>query len=282
MKQRGTKILGWRRIASAIWKGPGDPQIQGIIEVDARPVLAIVEQARAHGVHLTITGVAGKAVAHALAAVPDLNVRLRFGRFVTHPTVDIFFITAVASGRDLSGVKVVATDRKSVAEIANELGRRSATLKGGTDRGFARSKRTMERIPFFFLRPILRVLSWLIGGLGVPIRALGLEASPFGSAMITSVGMFGLQVGFSPLAWLYRVPILVLVGEVTRKPVATETGDVVVRPILPITASIDHRFADGFQIAQLVRYLREYLAAPERFEPAWLRAPLVPSELPAH
>jgi pyruvate dehydrogenase E2 component (dihydrolipoamide acetyltransferase) len=141
----------------------------------------------------------------------------------------------------------------------------------------------MERVPMPLLRPVLRIISWFVGALGLDFKPLGLERSPFGSAMITSVGMFGLQIGFAPLAWLYRVPLLVLVGEVTRKPVA-EGDEVEIRPMLPITASIDHRFADGAQIAELVTGLREYLGNPRRFEPARARPPRVAApraELPS-
>ena len=43
------------------------------------------------------------------------------------------------------------------------------------------------------------------------IAALGLHPTPFGSAMVSSVGMLGLPQGFAPLAWRYDVPALVLV-----------------------------------------------------------------------
>lgn len=96
---------------------------------------------------------------------------------------------------------------------------------------------------------------------------LGVDASPFGSAMVSSVGMFGLPNGFSPIAWLYHVPILVLAGELAEKPVAVD-GKVEIRPVLPICVSLDHRYLDGWHIGRLTRAFREYLTHPERFEPA--------------
>ena len=265
---RSTRVLGWRRVATAIWRGPADPQIYGILELDARPALELIARARAAGVHVTITHVVGRALARALRSVPEMNVRLRFGRHLRRETVDVFFITAVAGGRDLSGVKVIRADERSVMEIAHELSGRAQRLRTGEDPSFARSKRLMERLPFFLLRPVLRLFAWLAGDLGRTIAPLGVEASPFGSAMITSVGMFGLQLGFAPLAWLYKVPLLLLVGEITQTPMASASGEgVEVRPILPLTASIDHRYVDGAQLARLVSSIREYLADPLRFEP---------------
>ena len=81
--------------------------------------------------------------------------------------------------------------------------------------------------------------------------------------MVSSVGMFGIRHAYAPLAAFYRVPILVLVGELTPKPVAVN-GVVVIRPVLPLTATIDHRYVDGWHLARAFAAFREYLAAPEQ------------------
>jgi pyruvate dehydrogenase E2 component (dihydrolipoamide acetyltransferase) len=65
---------------------------------------------------------------------------------------------------------------------------------------------------------------------------------------------------------MYDVPLLVLVGEITWKPVVV--GDKVEpMPMLPITATIDHRYVDGWHLSKAMAAFRDYLAAPERFEP---------------
>ena len=46
------------------------------------------------------------------------------------------------------------------------------------------------------------------------------------------------------------------------------SGAIQVRDILPITATIDHRYADGWQVSQAMKAFRAYLAAPDQFEPA--------------
>lgn len=66
---------------------------------------------------------------------------------------------------------------------------------------------------------------------------------------------------------MYDVPLLVLVGELTPKPVVID-GRVDVRTMLPITATIDHRYADGWHISRAMAAFREYLADPQRFEQA--------------
>jgi hypothetical protein len=78
--------------------------------------------------------------------------------------------------------------------------------------------------------------------------------------------MFGIPQGFAPLARFYGMPLLVLVGEITDKPVAVD-GQVVVRPVISLTATIDHRYADGWHISQLIKPFRAYLQDPAAFEP---------------
>lgn len=266
MMTKGVRVRGWRRIADAMWSPPDDPQMFGSLDLDARPVLRLIEQARARGHRLTPTHVVGRAVGHALRAVPDLNARIRGGRSYPRASVDVFFITAVDGGRDLSGVKVTEVDRRSALEVAAEVSTRSAQLKRGTDAEFSRTKRLMDALPPPVLRQALRLTAWLTEELGLDLPALALHRAPFGSAMVSSVGMFGIQHGFAPLSRIYDVPLIVLVGEITRRPVVS--GDaVVVRDMLPITATIDHRYADGWHISQAMTAFRAYLAAPEQHEP---------------
>ncbi len=263
---KAERVTGWRRIADAMWPSPSDPQIFGALDVEAGPCRAFVEHARSCGYRVTPTHLVGRAVAHALAAVPEMNVQIRRGRIYPRDAIEVFFITAVAGGRDLSGVKVTEIDRKSVVEVAAELAERSARLKAGRDREFAQTKRLLDHLPPALLRLALRLGAVITQDLRREVPALGLHRTPFGSAMVSSVGMLGLPRGFAPLAWMYDVPLLVLVGELTATPIAVGKK-VEVREVLPLTATIDHRYADGWHISKLLAAFREYLAAPERFEP---------------
>lgn len=271
MRFFGERVTGWRRVAGAMWHPPDDPQIFGALDIDATALLAFIEQERARGHRITATHLVGRALAHALVKVPDLNVRISHGRSIPRESIAIFFITAVEQGRDLSGIKIANVDRMRAVEVGEELARRSSALKGGRDSEFSRSKRLMDALPPSILRRALRWTAFLTEELGLDLPALGLRRSPFGSAMVTSVGMFGIPQGFAPLAWMYDVPLLVLVGEITQKPAVID-GRVEVRPMLPITATIDHRYADGWHISRAMGAFREYLAAPERFEQTEIRS----------
>jgi pyruvate/2-oxoglutarate dehydrogenase complex dihydrolipoamide acyltransferase (E2) component len=260
------KLKGWRKIAGAMWGPPDDPQVYGILEFDATPHLALMERGKTAGYSITPTHLVGRAVAHALQEVPDFNVRVVGSKVIPRESVDVFFIAAIEGGRELSGVKVERADQKSVFEIAQELRKQAGAMKAGDDKEFAKSRKTIASMPRRLLRPSMRFSSWLAADRNRDIRALGVKKSPFGSAMITSIGMFGIPIGFAPLARFYRMPLLVLVGEITDKPVAIDKR-VEVRPVLPLTATIDHRYADCWHIGQLIKPFRAYLENSSAFEP---------------
>ncbi len=257
---------GWRKVASATWRGPLDPQIYGDLEIDATGLLSFIEEARAAtDAHLTVTHLVGRAVAVGLGENPDLNVRKRGGRFEPRDDVSIFFVVAVDGGKDLSGVKVRQADKKCAVDIARELTERAGRIRTGDDAGFG-SKTMLARTPVPVLRPVLKLVTWLTSDRGVDLRRLGLRAEPFGSALVTSVGMFGVQHAYAPLSPFYRVPFLALVSEVAPKPVVRD-GEVVARPMLTISATMDHRYLDGSHAARLARSVRGYLEDPRAFEP---------------
>lgn len=267
---KGTKLRGWRRIANAMWQGPNDPQIYGSLDVDATAILRFVDGAKRAGLKITPTHLVGRAIGLTLRDVPELNVRIVGDEAIPRPTADIFFIAATEQGRDLSGVKIEGVERKSVAAIAEELTARASAAKAGDDPDNAKSKRTMDALPLPVLRVALRFAAWFTGDLDRGAKSLGLVPSPFGSAVVTSVGAFGLPMGFAPLSWMYRAPLLVLVGTIADKPVAID-GKVEVRPVLPIAVTIDHRFVDGFHIGRMMKTFRTYLDAPAAFEPELAR-----------
>ena len=267
-------VDAWRKIAGASWGRPLDPQIFGDIEVDAGALLEFLEAERARsGVHVTVTHLVGKALAHALAENPDVNVRLRRGRFVPRESVDVFFVVALNEGKELSGAKVRDADRKSAGEIARELEERAARIRAGEDGELGGSKRLLGSTPTWLLRAGLRFATWLVADLGVSLKRLGLPSDAFGSAIVSSVSTFGAERAYGPLNPWYRVPVLVLVSEVKEKAVVVD-GEIVARPMLTLSATLDHRYLDGSHAGRLVRSARAYLGDPAAAEPEASRDPV--------
>ena len=265
-RDRPRSVDAWRKIALASWTTPVDPQIFGDIEVDAGALLAYLQGERERsGVHVTVTHLVGKALAHALASNPDVNVRLRRGRFVPRETVDVFFVVSVADGKELSGAKVASADRKPVVEIAAELEQRVERLRAGEEAELGSPKRVLGSAPPWLLRRLLRFATWLVADRGISLRRFGLPTDAFGSAIVSSVSTFGAERAYGPLNPWYRVPVLVLVSEVKERAVVVD-GEIVARPMLTLSATLDHRYLDGAHAGRLVRSARAYLEDPAAHE----------------
>ncbi len=255
-----------RKLAIATWSAPREGNIYGRITVDATRALGYVEHLReSTGERVTITHLVGKAVALALAQAPMLNGRIVFGTYVPHATVDVTFLVAVEEGRDLAKAKLERVDGRSVVEIARELRARVERLRAGTDVEFEKAKGLLRALPTWLIRPLLRVSGFLTGVLGVSLPALGLEAFPFGSCIISNVAMFGLDEGWQPPTPFAHVPVYVLVGAVRERPAFVE-GVLVAQPQLTLTATIDHRFLDGAQGGVLAKIVRDVLEDPWQLE----------------
>jgi pyruvate dehydrogenase E2 component (dihydrolipoamide acetyltransferase) len=158
---------------------------------------------------------------------------------------------------------VPRADERSIAEIAAFLGGLSSAVRAGGDRGFRRANRWVRVAPWFLTRPVLAAVSLWSGGLGRP--AFGQPGFPLGSAFVSNVGSLGLDEGFLAPLPLARCGLYVCLGAIRDRPVVVD-GQVVVRPVLVLTATADHRLVDGAHAARLAAYLRTALADPSRLD----------------
>jgi len=266
----------WRKIAMASWRQRKDPMIAATLDVDAGPVLAYIEEVRrATGVRVTPAHLVGRAAAKVVEALPGLNGRVVCGSFAPSPTIDGFFVVSLrtdpvagmeAAATDLSGSVIREVDTKPPWVIASELARRAEMIREDRDPQFKQAKTMVQNLPPMILRVVLDTIGLVTETLQLPVPFMGLEARPYGSFLVSNVGTFGLDSAFAPVPPFVHVPVIIMVGAVTDKAVARD-GQPVVRPMLPLCVSLDHRFVDGYQAASMARIFRQYLADPAKFDP---------------
>lgn len=249
-----------RKLAIATWAPAAEGNIFGKVTLDVSEAVRYIAHVKeTTGEKISLTHLVGKAVGQALAKTPGLNGKILFGRFVPFDTVDVTFL--IAADGDLAKSKIENVDKRSVIEIAQELRERASKVRSGEDQDFKKSMDAVRKMPIFILRPVLKFTGWLAGALGVNIKALGVERHAFGSCVITSVGMLGFDEGYAPFTPFARVPLLLLVGAIREKPTVVG-GEVVVRPLVTITATVDHRFIDGAQLSTLAKEFRAVIEHP--------------------
>jgi pyruvate dehydrogenase E2 component (dihydrolipoamide acetyltransferase) len=248
-------VSSFRRMAAGMWRSPRDPSIYGQMDVDATPALAFLAEQPGK---VTVTHLVARAVAIAMRDQPELNAKVRFwGRLERRETIDLF--VTVATGGDLSGARIDRADEKSLGELAREVSDRAGRIRKGNDKDYARTRGAMKSLPWWLARPATWASDVLVNELHVELP--GMPGDPFGSAIITSVGMFGIDAAFAPFVPLARCPMLILVPEVRPRPWAV--GDTAcVRPVLRLCATFDHRIIDGAAAGRFAARLTELFASP--------------------
>jgi len=253
----------FRRMATGMWPHPSDPTIHGSVDIDATRLLAFLKQQREqHEVKVTITHAVARAVAVSLDNHPELNAKVRFGgRIERRQDVHVFVSVATDGGRDLSGTRIDHANRKSALEMARELGAKVARVRDGSDEHYERSRRVFQKLPWWLTRLAMLATDVITNELHWDLPSQGLPVDPFGSAIVTNVGSFGVDTAFAPLLPIARAPILVLVSEVRDRP-WVEQGQLTVRPVLRLCGTFDHRLIDGFAAARLSREISAMLSDP--------------------
>jgi pyruvate dehydrogenase E2 component (dihydrolipoamide acetyltransferase) len=259
-------LSGWRRLAVHSWRAPQDPSVYAILDIPMAGALTYMERMRAeHGVHVTVTHLVAKALALSMRRYPQLNGIVARGRIMLRDTIDMFLQVATEGGNDLAGVKISNVDQKSMLEIARETEERVATLRARRDRQVQRTKQLLDRIPLPVLGPLMRTIAYLIYDLDLDLSRFGVVKDEFGSAMISNVGGFGISTAMAPLVPFARTPVVLLLGEVGDRVVA-EQGRAVVRPMITIGVTFDHRFMDGYHGGKMLQIFRGYLEDPSAHE----------------
>jgi pyruvate dehydrogenase E2 component (dihydrolipoamide acetyltransferase) len=163
---------------------------------------------------------------------------------------------------DLSALTLRRPETKSLAEIVDEFEVVSKKIKAGRDQEKEKTRRTFQRLPTWLVGPVLDLISFLTYALNLDLSRAGIPRDLFGSAMITNVGSLGLKTAYVPLVPYSRVPLLIAVGAVERKPVVDADGSLRAGQTLGLHATFDHRILDGAHAATMARTVQAIFADP--------------------
>lgn len=262
-------LSSWRRMAAVAWSAPDDPTIYGTIDLDMTEALDFLsKESERTGEHLTVTHLVTKALADTLAEHPECNCVIRRGRIFERDDVDVSVLVAVPpedaeheQEADLSGAIVRNADRKSIAEIAREIREGARKVRKHQDPLLEKTKQLFNLLPPVVMGPLLRLVARLQYDFNLDLSSVGVPNDPFGSAIVTSVGMLGISEAFPPLLTFTRAPAILAVGAVEDKPGVRE-GQVMVTPTMRIAATFDHRVIDGFQGGKLAKTFKGIMNDP--------------------
>lgn len=256
----------WRRISIGMWDAPGDPQIYGFETHPVEELLDYLEDVKkATGVNVTLNAFVIKAVSMLLEKYPEFNVMPIGSKVLRRRTNDVFCLVASVGDSpgqaDLGGVKIADVDEMTVVNVAREVSERAGKLRAGEDLELEKTKTLVDYLPSFLISAAVSLVDFLTYTVPFDLDFMGIRSDPFGSAMVTSVGQFGIKQGFAPLVPSAHCPILVLPGEIHETTFA-ENGEPVVKRGVTFSCTFDHRCFDGYQIGCMARYFRELVTNP--------------------
>ena len=221
----------------------------------------IAARQKTSGWHLTATHIVLRALGKALSMAPSMTGHLVFGSYCSAPTVDISCLVALDDGNDFGVCRLREIDKMNMEDVCNCL--RDGTTKMGSSQ--RNRNESMSLLPTWIIRLMRNVFEWLGDACDVRIPQVGIEPFMFGSCLVTSVGMMGLDMAFPPTSLCSQVPMLVNIGSVMDEAVVVN-GKVEVRPMLTLTTTIAHRYADGPEVARMAKSLKEFVENPNLLE----------------
>ena len=255
------RLRGWRRVALASWRRADDPTTLGMLELDVTVALARIQRSRDLGHPVTFLSVVVRALASAIAEVPEAAAMVRHGRIHARDSIDIF-VHVDRDGRDLAGLKLEDVPSLSVEDVAARIAVRAAAIRSGDgSEPLLRSTAVTDLVPGPLLPMAIAIQDWVVHDLGLSIPWLGMQADPFGVAMVTNVGSLGLDLAFPPIPPICRCSIILALGQVQDRPWMVE-GRIEIRPVVRIGVALDHRLMDGAHAARLAGRFRHHLENP--------------------
>lgn len=252
----------WRLISTAIYAPPSDGKIFGTFDVDITTAWEYIHENRKNGKKLTITYLVTSALARAMAEdAPEINCFVRRGKLVKRETVDVAVPVNIHGGREMSVIIIRSAEKKTLSEIAQEIREKAVKSRTGKEEKSMGNKYTLSKIPWPFRRWAFLLLRFLAYELGFNLRSIGLSENTFGSIVLSNIGTHGLTTGMPALFPAAKVPAVVVMGKEEEKPVVRD-GKIVIRTILPLTATMDHRILDGGMAGKLARGISNRLQHP--------------------
>ncbi len=262
----------FRKVAMGTWKTAKDPTVYGLLEIDVTHTLNEVDRySKKYGVSITPVHLVGKATALALKERPEINAMIRGQKIFLRKHVSLFYqVNIPGDDKDkikkatLSGLVIEKAENLKTYEIAQIIQEKSQKIKNHQDKEMKKNLNFFKNLPWCLAGPYLDFVSWLIYGLNLDLSFLGVPKDPFGSVMITNVGGLGIDMALAPLCAYTRVPLLLTIGKITKRPWVIEDR-VEIRSILPIGVTFDHRLIDGVHAAHLSKVFKACFEDPEKY-----------------
>ena len=119
-------------------------------------------------------------------------------------------------------------------------------MKNKKNKSLEKIKFLLKILPIWLIKPIIRISGYINSTLGFNIKFFELKSFPFGSCIITNIGMLGANEGYAPPTPFAKVPFIVVVTKISNN-IIVKNNKTTTMPQLHLMITADHRFLDGYQ-----------------------------------
>ncbi len=252
----------WRKVASTIYKKPTDSKIFGIVELDVTELEKYVAKKRKEGVKTTLTYLMTIIIGRGIRQeVPELNTYVKRGKIIQRKQVDAT-VSVLLPGGQMGSVKVENADQLTTAEISENIGNNIANSRKGNENDEMQSKSFLAKIPWPLRNWFFKIYQTITINWGISMPVIGLDSNSFGSYVISNIGTVGLDTGFGSLLPSSNISFVFVLGSINKKPIVVN-DEVVVRRVMLLSSTLDHRVVDGSHGGRLFRYIKQVAKNPE-------------------
>lgn len=253
----------WRTVSTAVYGAPNEGKIYGTAEIDVTEAWDMVMLNRSEGRRITMTHLVTAAIGRALGwDVPEMNAFVKRGNVIQREEVIVTVAVNMHGGQEMSSIKIFDAHKKTVFQIADEIRERAAKAREGANNKTMKNKNILSMLPWPFRRPAFLLIRFLTNTLGIQVKALGLGHNAFGSILLSNIGSHGLDIGLGALFPGSKLPAVLIMGKEEDKP-KVKDGEIVIRKILSLSGTFDHRIVDGYHGGMLAHHIKRYLENPE-------------------
>ena len=252
----------WRKVASTIYKKPTDSKIFGIVELDVTELEKYVAKKRKEGIKTTLTYLITIIIGRGIRQeVPELNTYVKRGKILQRKQVDAT-VSVLLPGGQMGSVKVENADQLTTAEISNKIGDNISNSRKGNENDEMQSKSFLAKLPWPIRNWFFRIYQTITINWGISMPVIGLDSNSFGSYVVSNIGTIGLDTGFGSLLPSSNISFVFVLGSINKKPVVVN-DEVVIRRVMLLSSTLDHRVVDGSHGGRLFRYIKMVAKNPE-------------------
>lgn len=254
-----------RKFAISSWSEPREPILHLKEEVDIEPIEEFLDKYNAEhpDAKLTLTAVFARALGAALSRTGRTYGKISFGQFIPLTSVDISVAVDIG-GENIANLVLKGCNFNSIPHLAGQMRQSVKPLKEKKDPNFNKKVNTFKLIPSFLIDAIVRVLIWINYDLGLPIPPLKMEPNAFGCGVLTNVSSWYVRDTFAPLVPPLKSIMTALMNKPVERAVVRE-GKIVIRKVMNLNITFDHRYADGSDADKMIRALHEVLTNVDKY-----------------